>query len=132
MTTARDLSARDLSIASLEAVKAGDRQAWLDLYDEDGVIQDPVGKSHYDSTGEGHRGKVAIGKFWDAFSAQQKAFDYEIHKSALCGNEVAVYATLHITLKSDQAFSVDVLNVYKQADSGKIASLRSFWEGGNI
>jgi steroid delta-isomerase len=125
-------NARDLSIASLEAVKAGDRQAWLDLYDEDGLIQDPVGKSHYDPVGDGHRGLEAIGKFWDVFSAQQKAFDYEIHKSALCGNEIAVYATLHITLKSDQKFSVDVLNVYKQAESGKIASLRSFWEGGNI
>jgi ketosteroid isomerase-like protein len=125
-------TARDLSIASLEAVKAGDRQAWLDLYDDDGLIQDPVGKSHFDPTGEGHRGKEAIGRFWNAFMEGQKAFDYEIHTSALCESEVAVYATLHITLKNDQTFSVDVLNVYKQADSGKIASLRSFWEGGNI
>ena len=125
-------TARDLSVASLEAVKAQDRQAWLDLYDDQGMIQDPVGKSHYDPSGNGHIGKEAIGKFWNVFMENQKAFDYEIHKSALCGNEVAVYATLHITLKNDQKFSVDVLNVYKQAESGKLASLRSFWEGGSI
>jgi steroid delta-isomerase len=125
-------TARDLSLASLSAVKAGDKQAWLDAYDDDATVQDPVGKSHFDPTGLGHRGKEAIGKFWDVFMANQQAFDFTIHKSALCGEEVAVYATLHISTKDGQKFDVDVLNVYKQAPSGKLASLRSFWEGAHI
>ena len=123
-------TARDLAIASLTAVKAGDRQAWLDLFEEDGVVQDPVGPSRFDPVGEGHKGKAAIAKFWDVFSANQQAFDFEIHKSALCADEVAAYATLHITLKDGQKFSVDVLNVYRRSKNDKIASLRSFWEGG--
>lgn len=123
-------TARDLAKASLEAVKAGNRKAWLDLYDENAFIQDPVGPSRFDSTGKGHHGKAAIAAFWDVFSANQGAFDYEIHHSALGAEEVAVYATLHITLKDGTKFSVPVLNVYKMTPAGKLASLRSFWEGG--
>jgi steroid delta-isomerase len=123
-------TARDLAKASLEAVKAGNKQAWLDVYEEDAVVQDPVGVSRFDATGEGHRGHAGIGAFWDVFSAQQAAFDYEIHHSALGGDEVAVYATLHMTLRDGHKFSVPVLNVYKMGPSGKLASLRSFWEGG--
>ncbi len=125
-------TARDLSLASLNAVKAGDKQAWLAVYDDNGMIQDPVGKSHFDPTGLGHHGKAAISKFWDVFMANQAGFDFTVHKSALCGDEVAVYATLHISTKDGQKFDVDVLNVYKQAASGKLASLRSFWEGAHI
>ncbi len=124
------MTARDLALASLSAVKAGDRQAWLDLYEDDGLIQDPVGPSHLDPTGEGHKGKEAIAKFWDTFSAHQGAFDFEIHKSKLCADELAAYATLHITRKDGQKFSVEVINVYRRSPNGKLASLRSFWEGG--
>jgi steroid delta-isomerase len=123
-------TARDLALASLNAVKAGDKQAWLDVYDDDGLIQDPVGPSRFDATGEGHKGKAAISAFWDVFMEHQAGFDFEVHKTALCADEVAAYATLHITLKTGEKFSVDVLNVYKRAPSGKLASLRSFWEGG--
>jgi len=123
-------TARDLAIASLSAVKAGNKQAWLDLYEDDALVQDPVGPSRFDATGEGHKGKAAITAFWDVFSANQEAFDFEIHKSMLCADELAAYATLHITLKGGQKFSVDVLNVYKRSPNGKLASLRSFWEGG--
>ncbi len=123
-------TARDLALASLNAVKARDKQAWLDLYEEDGLVQDPVGPSRFDATGAGHKGKAAISAFWDVFMENQAAFDFEIHKTALCADEVAAYATLHITLKSGQSFPVDVLNVYKRSANGKLASLRSFWEGG--
>jgi len=61
------------------------------------------------------------------FSANQGGFDYEIHHSALGADEVAVYATLHITLKDGTKFSVPVLNVYKMTAGGKLASLRSFY-----
>jgi steroid delta-isomerase len=123
-------TARDLAVASLSAVKAGDRQGWLDLYEEDAIVEDPVGPSHFDPEGKGHRGKAAIARFWDVFSANQGGFDFELHKTALCADELAAYATLHITLKDGQKFSVDVLNVYKRSPNGKLASLRSFWEIG--
>ena len=123
-------TARDLALASLSAVKAQNRQAWVDLFEEDGFVEDPVGPSRFDPEGKGHHGKKAIAAFWDVFSVNQAAFDFTVHKTALCADELAAYATLHMTLKDGQKFSVDVLNVYKRSPGGKIASLRSFWEGG--
>jgi steroid delta-isomerase len=121
---------RDLAKASLEAVKARDKAAWLAVYEEDGLVQDPVGVSRFDATGQGHRGRAAIAAFWDVFMANQESFDYTIHHTAIGGDEVAAYATLHIGLKDGVKFDVPVLNVYRMSPNGKLASLRSFWEGG--
>ena len=52
------------------------------------------------------------------------------HVYALGGDEVAVYATLHIESHDGHKFDVPVLNVYRMSPNGKLASLRSFWEGG--
>ena len=123
-------TARDLCEASLTAIKANDKQRWLDLFDEDAQVQDPVGPSRMDPEGKGHKGKAAISAFYDLFKKSMKFLDFDIHKTALCGDEVAAYITLHITTQDDQKFSVDVLNIYRQAPNGKLASLRSFWEGG--
>jgi steroid Delta-isomerase len=122
-------TARDLAIASLNAVKANDRQRWLDLFEEDGFVQDPVGESRFDPAGNGHHGKTAIAEFYDLFKQAMKSLDFTIHHSAVGGDEVAAYATLHITTH-DGKFDVPVLNVYRMSPNGKIASLRSFWEGG--
>ena len=123
-------TARDLCVASLSAVKAGDKQRWLDIFDEDALVQDPVGPSRMDPEGKGHKGKAAISAFYDLFKTAMKSLDFTIHKTALCGDEVAAYITLHITNHDGQTFSTDVLNIYRQAPNGKLASLRSFWEGG--
>ncbi len=123
-------TARDLAVASLSAIKAGDRQGWLDLFEDDAVVQDPVGPSRMDPSGKGHHGKAAISAFYDLFKTSMKSLDFDIHKSALGGDEVAAYATLHITTQDGQTFDVDVLNVYRMSKNGKLASLRSFWEGG--
>ncbi len=123
-------TARDLGLASLSAIKANDRQRWLDLFEDDAFVQDPVGVSRMDPAGNGHHGKAAIAAFYDLFKQTMKQLDFTMHKSMLCGDEVAAYITLHIATHDGQKFDVDVLNVYKASKNGKIASLRSFWEGG--
>jgi steroid delta-isomerase len=123
-------TARDLALASLSAIKANDKQRWLDLFEEDGFVQDPVGKSRFDAVGNGHHGKAVISAFYDLFKQSMKQLDFTIHHSALGGDEVAAYATLHIETHDGHKFDVPVLNVYRMSPSGKIASLRSFWEGG--
>ena len=45
------ISARDLGQASMAAVEAGDRQAWLGLFAEDAVVEDPIGPSAFDPEG---------------------------------------------------------------------------------
>lgn len=43
--------ARDASLASMEAVEAGDRDTWLALFADDAVVEDPIGPSAFDPDG---------------------------------------------------------------------------------
>jgi hypothetical protein len=125
-------TARDLSRLSAERVKAHDRAGWLALFEEDALVQDPVGPSVFDPEGKGHRGHEGIGRFWDMAIAPNRDVTFEIHQSFLCGAEVANVVTLHITAGDGQEFDVPCVIVYQQSPAGKIASLRAFWEIGNM
>ena len=56
--------ARLASWRSIDAVARGDKRAWLDNFADDAIVEDPIGKSMIDPTGEGHRGRAAIEQFW--------------------------------------------------------------------
>ena len=121
-------TARDLAEASRAAVGAKDRERWLSLFAPDGIVEDPVGPSAFDPTGNGHCGKAAIAAFWDMAIAPNRSVEFEIHKSYLCGTEVANVVTLHITIADGTLLKVDCVIVYRATADGKLASLRAFWE----
>jgi ketosteroid isomerase-like protein len=125
-------NARDLSRMSAERVKAHDREGWLALFDDDAIVQDPVGPSMFDPEGNGHHGREGIARFYDMAIGPNRDVTFEIHQSYLCGAEVANVVTLHITTGDGKQFPVNCVIIYKQAPSGKIASLRAFWETGNM
>lgn len=117
----------DVPTKSLSAVRDRNKEAWLALFTDDAVVQDPVGPAEWDPEGLGQRGKPAIAAFYDMFSARQKAFDFEIHHQVAIGNEVACYLTLRSTLADDTVSAVQPINLYEINDEGLIVSLRSFW-----
>ena len=121
-------TAKDLAQASLNAVRAGNRNGWLDLFAEDGVVQDPVGVSPLDPTGQGHRGKAAIAKFYDTVIAHNKGFEAKIDQAYLGGDECACVVAMEITSAEGKPMTVHAINIYKATKDGKIASLRSFWD----
>jgi steroid Delta-isomerase len=121
-------TARDMGQRSMDRAEAKDRDGWLALFAEDGVVQDPVGPSVFDPEGTGHRGKVAITAFYDNAIAISETLRFDMRQSSECGDECAFAGTLHITLPGGQPGSVDLVNVYKVNAEGKVASLRSFWE----
>lgn len=124
------MNPEDMPLASLSAVKARDKQRWLDLFEDDATIEDPVGISPTDPTGKGHIGKAAISAFYDTFPMDPEAgnMDFEIHNIIARGSEAAVDLTLKFVGKDGKvAGSVKALNIYKASKNGKIASLRSFW-----
>jgi ketosteroid isomerase-like protein len=125
-------TARDLSRMSAERIKAHDRAGWLALFADDAVVEDPVGPSMFDPEGKGHHGPAGIAHFYDTAIAPNQDVTFEIHHSHLCGSEVANVVTLHITQGDGTQFQLPCVIVYKQAPDGKIASLRAFWEAGNI
>ena len=120
--------ARLASQRSIAAVQAKDKDAWLSLFAEDGVVQDPVGKSFLDESGEGHRGHEAIGAFFDANIAPVESIRFELHDSFAAGDEVANVATIHMTLPGGATSRCEGVFVYRVRDDGKLVSLRAFWE----
>jgi ketosteroid isomerase-like protein len=130
--TANDtLTARELGIRSRAAVHARDRDAWLDLFADDALVQDPIGPSPFDPEGKGHRGKEAIAAFYDTVIAPSEAIDFEIDQSYLCGggDEVADVGIIRTTIAggTHQAV-VHVVMTYRSNGAGKIAALRAYWE----
>src|ERR1039458_2396700 len=96
--TEEALTARELGIRSRGAVQAGDRDAWLDLFASDAVVQDPVGPSPFDPDGKGHHGREAIAAFYDSVIGPSAAISFEITESYLCGDEVADVGIIRTTL----------------------------------
>jgi len=112
---------------SMRAVQGKTKEAWLGLFADDAVIEDPVGPSPLDPEGAGHRGKAAIAAFWDTHIGPNRiAFD--IRHSYAAGNEVANVGTITTTLPNGLTAIAEGVFVYKVNAEGKIVSLRAFWE----
>jgi ketosteroid isomerase-like protein len=126
--TTTEHPARLASQRSIAAVQAKDRAAWLALFAEDAVVQDPVGTSFLDETGDGHRGHAAIGAFFDSNIAPVEQIRFDLKDSFAAGDEVANVATIHMTLPGGATSRCEGVFVYRVRDDGKLVSLRAFWE----
>lgn len=120
--------AREAAQRSMAAVSAKDRQGWLDLFADDGCLEDPVGPSPLDEDGKGHRGKEAIGAFFDKTIALMERIEFEVHASYAAGDEVANVATITTHMPGDMVGRTDGVFVYRVNDEGKLTNLRAFWE----
>ncbi|MEX0766907.1 MAG: nuclear transport factor 2 family protein [Microthrixaceae bacterium] len=122
-----DLSARAASLRSRSAVQNQDREAWLALFVEEAVVQDPVGPSAFDESGLGHHGLKAIAAFWDTVIAPNP-ISMSIHGSYAGAQEVANVITITTAFPDGSCAQVPGVAIYKVDDEGKVVSLRAFWE----
>lgn len=120
--------ARVAALRSMEAVAAGDKQRWLDLFDPAAVVEDPVGPSGFDEEGKGHRGTSAISAFWDMTIANVQRFEFVIRDSHAGGDEVANVGTITTFFDGGYRVDTDVVIVYKAGSDGHLLSVRAFWE----
>jgi ketosteroid isomerase-like protein len=116
---------------SMDAVARGDKQAWLDNFADDARVEDPIGKSMIDPSGEGHRGKAAIEAFWDKNIANARPM-FCLQSSIACGQECANVGTLMIQFENGLVTKLYGVFVYRVNDAGKVASLRTYWETGDM
>jgi steroid delta-isomerase len=112
----------------MAAVEARDRHAWLALFADDGVVEDPIGPSAFDPEGRGHRGLEAIAAFYDSVIAANESITFDIRQSFLCGEEAANVGVIRIAFPGGAAVEVDGIYMYRRSPDDKIASLRAFWE----
>ena len=123
------MNARELARRSQAAVAAKDRTAWLALFADDAVVQDPIGPSPLDPGGTGHRGAAAIAAFYDTVIATAERITFEIESSYLCGDEVADVGVIRTVLPGGrQVAVVRGVYTYRSNGDGKLAALRAFWE----
>lgn len=120
--------ARTASRRSMDAVTRGAKDEWLRLFAEDGIVEDPVGKSMFDPTGEGHRGRDGIAAFWDMTIANVERFEFDIRDSFAAGNEVANVGTITTFLPGGSRVDTEGVFVYRVNEDGLIVSMRAFWE----
>ena len=119
--------ARLAGFLSQKYVSEKNRDAWLDLWADEGVLADPVGPSPFDPKGDGHVGKEAVTSFYDNMISKVKvSFDYP--RSYACANECAFTGTVYTKLPDGTENGSDGVFVYRVDDAGKILSLRAFWE----
>ena len=118
--------ARDASLASMRAVEAGDKVAWLALFADDAVVEDPIGVSPMDPTGEGHRGKAAIEAFYDNVIGPNEV-RFTLRESWEADHEVANVGRITTTMADGLVVHTDGVFTYRVDDEGKVVSLRAHW-----
>jgi len=115
------------ALTAMNAVAAGDRDAWLSCYADDAVLHDPVGGSPLDSQGAGVRGLDGLNRFWwRAIAPNQVRFDVTAVHAA--GDEAAVVATVTTRFPNDAVVDYDGVFVYTINHDEQIVSLRGYWD----
>ena len=123
--------ARRASLLSREYVRTHNREGWLGLWRDDAKIEDPIGISHVDPTGNGHEGREAIEAFYDNFIAPAN-IEIDIKDYYLAGNEVANHVVLTVTIPAGDGKAIRQLVhgvfAYAVDDEGKLHSMRGWWD----
>lgn len=123
-----DHLARTASMRSLAAVTSGDRAGWLACFADDAVVEDPVGPSMFDESGQGHRGKEAIGAFWDKTIATMVEIEFLLERSHAGGDRCANVGRIRNVLDNGATVVVSGVFVYRVNDEGLVTHLQAFWQ----
>jgi len=119
--------ARLASIESMKLAMAGDAEAWIDLFAEEAVLQDPYGVSPMDPTGKGRVGKQAIAAFCSVF-IKPDTIRFEIRQTVTSGHACVNIGTIFAKRPDGSVGWNEVVNVYEVDDAGKILLLRAYWD----
>jgi len=124
---AHEHPARRAARRSMEAVHRKDKQAWLDNFADDALVEDPVGPSGFDPEGRGHRGRDAIAAFWERWIGPNRVL-FDVRESYAGGAEVANVGSITTVLPNGAAMVVNGVFTYRVDAAGKLVALRAFWE----
>jgi len=116
-----------MAMRSIVCAEQKDRAGWLALWAEDGVVEDPVGVSPLNPSGEGHRGAEKIAAFYDA-TIGVSDLRFCIRQTFACGNECANVGTITVRMENGVVSRTELVMVYRLNEQGELASMRAFWE----
>lgn len=106
----------------MASYREDDKLAWLSLFTEDAVFEDPVGKPPMS-------GREAMSAFWDQGHNGLLRFNPLPPKRLMCcGNEALVVFTMEVRMADNSGFNIHAINNFVFDDVGKITHLRVFWD----
>ena len=116
------------------AVAIHDKAAWMAIFAQYHVVEDPVGSTPhvggiYDA-GSGSREHGALSRFFDTFIAPNK-ISFDVHQDVVCGNHVVRDLTINIEMSPTVKASVPMHLLYelvREGDSWKVVRLAAHWE----
>ena len=120
--------ARLAAMRSFSAVCKGDLEEWLTVYSEDALLQDPVGPSMFDESGEGHRGHEAIRAFWALAIEPIETFEFDVYESFAYHTTCASIATIKTSFADGSHTTTDLITVHEVGDDGRVVSMKAYWE----
>jgi steroid delta-isomerase len=107
---------------------AGDRDVWLSLFADDGLLEDPAGSPP-------RKGREGLSAFWDEIHEGRSdgiaGTVRMVQGPAVCGLEAAWAFELRIPL-GDKAAVVEIIDQAVFAEDGRIRCLRAFWTEATI
>ncbi|GAA3447442.1 nuclear transport factor 2 family protein [Planomonospora venezuelensis] len=115
------------ALAAMEAVGAGDRDAWLACYAPDAVLHDPVGGSPLDPEGTGLTGRESLERFWELTVAPNDV-RFDVAAVHPAGDEAAVVASVAIRFPGGAEARYDGVFVYRVGGDRRISSVRAYWD----
>ncbi|MCX7621383.1 MAG: nuclear transport factor 2 family protein [Acidimicrobiales bacterium] len=113
-------SIRDAVAAYARLFNDGDREAWLDHWAADATLEDPVGTPV-------RTGRAEIGEFWDLAHSLAQGIELQVLEPfKVAGNEAAFVLRI-VTDLGDTKMFVDVIEIQRYDEDGKLAAMRAFW-----
>ena len=101
----------------LELAAKGDVDGIVDLYADDGTVEDPVGS-------EVHIGRQSIRGFYENIPKGDNAA--ELHTLRVLGHEAAFYWALTVDL-GDNRMTISIISTMTFNGDGRIASMKAYW-----
>jgi hypothetical protein len=128
------LTPLDVVLASPAAVAAHDRDAWLQLFARNHVVEDPVGSRPvvgglWDRR-SGDRRYGALGRFWDTFIGPNEV-SFDVHHDIVDGLTVIRDVVIHTRTPAGPSVETPAHLVYElvEEDGGlRISRLAAHWE----
>jgi steroid Delta-isomerase len=105
----------------MTAVQEGQRDAWLALFADDSLVEDPVG--HLPAI----VGRDALAQFWDQGIEPLRSVRFEVTRQWEAAGEAMLLATVTVVAPNGVEVGYDGTFNYAIED-GRIASLRAFWD----
>jgi steroid Delta-isomerase len=102
--------------AYVAAYNADDRGAFVALWSDDAVIEDPVGTP-------AHRGRDAIAAFWDGVHQLSERIRLTPGHVHVAGDGAAMVFEIRAA-----GMVIDAVDVFVVDDTGAITSMRAYWD----